>query len=241
MGDNAAIRVKMDMREESFGSVSAMREVTLEELQELRATANRCNGVTISGMRERYHALARLLALGHPLAGAARLLRMSYNNAWLVSKDPTFLEAVAEAREVVDKEVFSEHEHTLKIIEAVKQHSWSQILDRLEEAEETGEKLPLQRLAAIAAEASDRTGHGKTSTHINLNTSIASRLDRARSRSDSVRKPVAVIDVSPAQGASLQSRSFPGSVEPPALEHAARRREAQLSSAVGPPSRMRRP
>ena len=58
-----------------------------------------------------------------------------------------------------------------------------QISDRLDEADETGESLPIRDLVAVSRDAADRLGLGKKSTVTNLNVDFAAKLEAAIGRS----------------------------------------------------------
>ena len=63
-------------------------------------------------------------------------------------------------------------------------------LERLEDADESGEEIPLRTLLALTADAADRIGYPKRSIAISANLGFAAQLDRARKRSERVLKVV---------------------------------------------------
>jgi len=62
-----------------------------------------------------------------------------------------------------------------------------QIADKLGEAEEAGETLPVRDLIAISRDAADRFGYGKKQTNVNVNADFASMLERTIDRSRKAR------------------------------------------------------
>jgi hypothetical protein len=170
-------------------SVRVLTRDDLVFLQEKRATP------ALKRIRSAHRQLARLLFLGRSNYQIAEELGYTYSRVSLLAHDPAVKEMVARFHESADKATVELGDTLLESVTTATRMAMRQIVEQLEDAdEEGGEKLPVNRLLAIAESGLDRIGHGKKSTTLNLNVDFAARLEAAR------RRAVPVIDAEAAHG-----------------------------------------
>jgi DNA-binding CsgD family transcriptional regulator len=160
--------------------VASVRDLTPADLENLRLPSHR---IAIKSIRERHHQLARLIAAGLTGREIASRLGMTENRISVLRSDPSIRELIATYRSEVHT---SWREH----IDAVQEFATSNLLtaermiaDRLEDADITGEPLPMRDLLALTADRMDRFGYGKHATNTNINVDFAKRLEDAIARS----------------------------------------------------------
>jgi len=157
----------------------------------LTALAN-CNerrtlpAVHANRFRDSHHNVARLFAFGYSLDEIAELSGYSYNRVRTLGQDPAFQELVAQKREVIDQRVKEHSDEYGRLLAGNMIMSERQIRDRLEQADEDGDTLPIRDLISIGRDAADRLGRGKTSVQFNVNSDFATLLDRAVKESTKV-------------------------------------------------------
>lgn len=142
--------------------------------------------------RDAHHMMAQMLAIGMTQTETARRLGYSRERVSQIAKSPAFQELIAQYREERD-EIWRESIRASAysvMREDILTKSTRQMLDHLEEAEAMGEKLPPKTLLAFHDSMADRTGHGKSTTSINVNLDFAARLERAMERSGVVLEQV---------------------------------------------------
>jgi hypothetical protein len=131
---------------------------------------------TIVQLRERHHALARLIAEGRKPGEAAIICRYSQSRMSILLSDPAFQELVAHYRDVVNEQ-FVDFQRKLSdlAIDAA-----GILQDRMEqEPEKISDALLLQ----VVQVGADRTGHGPSQkTEVNIKVGLAERLASAASR-----------------------------------------------------------
>lgn len=164
-------------------SIEGVRELTLEEVRAMP----RAQVARVKSLRDSHHMAARLLAMGLDRRDVAERTGYSYNGLSILYGDPAFQELLAHYREVVTEQFVSATDEYFSNLTTVRVKSLRQIGDRLDEADATGEKLPLNQLLAIHADTADRSGYPKRKESVNLNLDFADRLEAAIRRSNSAR------------------------------------------------------
>jgi len=136
---------------------------------------------TIVQLRERHHALARLIAEGKKPGEAAILCRYSQSRMSILLSDPAFVELVAHYRDVVNEQ-FVDFQRKLSdlAIDAA-----GILQDRMElEPEKLSDALLLQ----VVQVGADRTGHGPSQkSEVNIKVGFADRLAAAQIRTTSMK------------------------------------------------------
>lgn len=183
-------------------SIDAVRELTVEEVR----SVPRARVPLVKQLRDSHHMVARLFAMGlRPFAVAERT-GYSIARISILSSDPAMKELIASYRGTVDDEFRTAADEYFESAIAVRKTSMRMIRDRLEDADEKGEQLPLNQLVAIHADTADRTGYPKRKESVNLNIDFAERLEKAVKRSAQAK----TIDHDPGPGPQLPlARSAP--------------------------------
>ncbi len=160
-------------------SIDSVRELTREEV----ATIPRARTAAVVQLRDTHHMLARLVAMG--LRNGDISLRTGYSlvRISIMKGDPAFQQLVASYRESVDDQWRESVDEYFENAAFVRTASIRQIRDRLEDADETGEKIPLNQLLALHADTADRTGYPKRKEALNINMDFAGQLEKAVRRS----------------------------------------------------------
>lgn len=151
-------------------------------------------------LRERHHALARLIAEGKKPGEAALIARYSQSRVSILMADPAFLELIAHYRENIERE-FVDFQRKLAELGV---DAATVLQERLEDAPEEISDALLLRLVEVSA---DRTGHGPTAkTEVNIRVGLAERLQAARQRSEAAMRDITPIPPSGESRASETSR-----------------------------------
>lgn len=144
----------------------------------------------VVNLRERHHALARLIAEGKKPGEAALICRYSQSRVSILMSDPAFMELVAHYREVVNEE-FVDFQRKLKDLALDAAHI---LQERMEDAPDD---LPSGLLLQVVQVGADRTGHGPSAkTEMNIKIGLADRMLAARQRSELSQ----MRDITPANG-----------------------------------------
>lgn len=128
-------------------------------------------------LSDRHHALARHIAAGVGPGEAALICGYDISRVSILQADPTFAELVLFYKDMKDRE-FRDVQGKLAGIA-------SDALDELQtRIEDEPEKLTVTQLMALVTMGTDRTGNGPQSstTNLNVNVGVASRLEEARKR-----------------------------------------------------------
>lgn len=127
-------------------------------------------------LRDRHHALARVLASGKSEAEAAAIVGYDISRVSILKNDPAFNELLEFYRADVNRAYASMHEQLAGLsLDAV-----TELRERLEEAPE---KLSVAQLVELTKMGADRTGFGPSQkVEQNVNINLASRLEEARRR-----------------------------------------------------------
>lgn len=177
LGLRTSGRAKADLFAEIEDAIS---DADVASLQEER-------GVTapqIVKLRERHHALARLIAEGKKPGEAALIARYSQSRVSILMNDPAFLELITHYKEEVNRE-FVDFQRKLAELGV---DAATVLQERLEDAPDDMSDALLLRLVEVSA---DRTGHGPSSkTEVNVRVGLAERLQQARVRSEAAMRDI---------------------------------------------------
>ncbi len=177
LGLRTSGRAKADLFAEIEDAIS---DADVASLQEER-------GVTapqIVKLRERHHALARLIAEGKKPGEAALIARYSQSRVSILMNDPAFLELITHYKEVVNRE-FVDFQRKLAELGV---DAATVLQERLEDAPDNMSDALLLRLVEVSA---DRTGHGPSAkTEVNVRIGLAERLQQARARSEAAMRDI---------------------------------------------------
>lgn len=132
-------------------------------------------------LRERHHALARLLAEGKSPGEAALITRYSQSRVSILLADPAFRDLVTHYRELVNEE-FVDFQAKLSELAIDAAHV---LQERLEDTPDDLSDSLLLRVVEVGA---DRTGHGPSAKQeVNVRIGLADRLREARERVEASR------------------------------------------------------
>lgn len=162
--------------------VLGVRALTREDLAQLQLPAV-IRSTTVKAIRESHHDVARLLVSGLSNIEVAEHTGYSLNRIVQLKASPAFQELMATYRGVVNDAWAATHDAAYSTIARSTRKAWRQVEEHLDEADETGEKIPLKTLLAVAADGSDRVGFMKKSSQLNVNVDFAKRLEEAIARS----------------------------------------------------------
>jgi hypothetical protein len=159
--------------------------MTPADLEALATLPRQSEPVPVKKMSERHHALARMLASGLRDGEAAALV--GYEQAWVSSlkKSPAFQELMTLYRESKDIE-FAE------VASRMAGLSKDAVLELQSRMENEPEKFTNSMLLEMIKTLADRTGHGPTTTQVNVSLDLGSRLAAARERARA-----SMIDITP--------------------------------------------
>ena len=194
--------------------IGAIRELTRDDLIVIESKERRSLPAVIR-FRDTHHNVARLFALGYRMQEVAEYSGYSVARVRTLHEDPAFQELITQKRETVDGVMVPYAEAYSNLLVGNRMMAERQLRDKLEEADENGETLPVRDLIAIGRDAADRTGFGKTNTTFNVSSDFATLLDRAVKESNKVIEGTVVkvgpqapkLDVAPAL-AAVSSRRF---------------------------------
>lgn len=160
------------------GQVRTLVEADLERLREPSARDR------LTRIRDSHHNIARLMASGLKLWEVASRTGFSVTRLSVLSRDPSIIELVAHYRNLITEDWREEQDSITADNLAALRVSSRMIRDQLEDADETGEQVPLKTLLAIKADAADRFGYAKKTHQTNVNVDFAKLLEEARARSN---------------------------------------------------------
>ncbi len=160
--------------------ILSVRSLTKADLARLHEPRKK---VTIQKLKDSHHYLARLFASGLNIADVARRTGFGYQRVHRQYASPAFQQLVAEYRKVVNENWAATVDDFFEIATSNMLRAELQIAERVSEAEEAGETLPIRDLHAISRDAADRFGYGKRQTNVNVNADFASLLEKAIRRS----------------------------------------------------------
>lgn len=131
----------------------------------------------IKRLSDRHHALARNLASGMGESEAAIMCGYAASRVSILKDDPAFKELLAFYRNDVSAQYRDLHQR----LSGLAMDAAEELSDRLEAAPED---ISVGQLMEITKMGADRTGYGPqtSSTNVNINVDLASRLQKARER-----------------------------------------------------------
>lgn len=164
-------------RKEKRLSAAVIRPIQEADLAVLASAEKGTAPRTIARLRDRHHAIARLVANGGTNGYISLVTGMDPARISVLRSDPMFKELVEDYRKIDAglQADFMERATTLSLT----------AMEELQEAMEDPETaVPLQSLLEIAKFGADRIGYGPQSktTALNVNVDLGGRLDRARKR-----------------------------------------------------------
>lgn len=175
-----------------FGAGRPKKSPTIDGVEELRAEdlqgLVRGRLPTVKNLKDSHHAVARLLACGIRSGEVAERTGYSRVRISILQQDPSFRELIEHYRTVEAQAFIEARDEYWDSAVALRTKAARAIVDQMDEADETGEKIPLNRLLAIHDSFADRTGYGKRSTQVNINVDFAARLEKAVKASNSAKQ-----------------------------------------------------
>lgn len=157
-----------ELTQEDLGKLQGERGVVPPEIKELR---------------DRHHALARLLADGASITEASLVTGYSSSRISILQNDPAFKALVADykSKNFAAEASFIERTHMLSI----------SAVNRLQDVVDSEEAVAPSTLLEIAKFSADRTGHAPVAKSVNLNihTGLGDRLKSARERAQRAALP----------------------------------------------------
>lgn len=160
--------------------ILSTRPLVRDDLTRLRTHAARPR---LKSLRDSHHAIARLLASGMKTAEVCLVTGISYSRLSVLRADPSMKELIERYRGMVTKEWVAAQDQFHNYIYSNGLKSQRMISDRLDQADEENESIPLKELIAIAADSADRVGYAKRTVQTNLNFDFAAKLEQAIERS----------------------------------------------------------
>lgn len=139
--------------------------------------------VRIAQIRDSHHHLARLLASGMTNREAADQSGYSLGRVVQLKSDPAFIDLMENYRKI-DLESWREsRDHFHDTLARLRTKAARQIEEQLDEADETNDRISLDRLIKVMDTGADRTGYQKRTTNLNVNVDFAAKLEAAIARS----------------------------------------------------------
>lgn len=149
-------------------------------------------GAALDQYRESHHSIARLVAIGATPELIRRQTGVTFRRLSLHLADRTFKELVAHYRGKIDESWNKNVDQFLDLGMGNMIRAEAMISDKLDEADEKGEAIPLLTLNRLSQDRADRFGYPKTS-QVEHKHDFAALLDRAIERSGKA-KEVKVIE-----------------------------------------------
>jgi hypothetical protein len=175
-------------RPSALCEVEIVRELTQDDLARLdepRPSAK--PPAVIKRLHERHHALARFVAAGLTNWEASALTGYEPSRISILRNDPTFRNLVSFYGEKKDALIADMHLRLSGLsVDAI-----DELRNRLEEKPEeftNGQLLDMVKAGA------DRSGHGPSTTNVQVNVGLAQRMDNARRRVEAIPR---TIDITP--------------------------------------------
>ncbi len=136
----------------------------------------------VTQIRDRHHTIAKLVASNVPKHFICKKMGLTWNTLdLLINQTPAFAELIAHYRPLmVEQNADAEPGDYMDVLERVMVAAELEIQDRLMEEPE---KLSISELHKISRDAADRLGFSKHSVNLNVNITLAERLEGLRRRS----------------------------------------------------------
>lgn len=161
-----------------IGQPEPLIAADLERLKE-----NRSAPTTVKKLRDSHHMVARLTAAGLRPGEVAEACGYTRERVTALLKSPAIQELVAKYRSKVDvkyeERIDAFLAYRTKNMVAMERH----ISDHIDEADESGELIPIRTALAYSADSADRFGYGKKTQQTNINVDFAANLERTLARS----------------------------------------------------------
>ena len=156
----------------SFSETRQLEQSDLQLLSEPRGS----EAPPIKKLRERHHALARVLASGTPPSEASLICNYSVSRISILLADPSFIELMNLYRDGAKERYFDGHTAMAEL----HLDSIEELRERLEDTPDTFSHGQLMELAKMTA---DRTGLGpSTKTEVDVKIGLADKLAAGRKR-----------------------------------------------------------
>lgn len=172
-----------NQRNPNSPQVLSVRPLVRQDLEALRQRSAR---PTLKALRDSHHAIARLFASGLKLAEIAEQTGYGISRLSILRHDPAMAELIARYRDAEDQSWRNQRDEVHATIHRVMAKAYRQVEEHLDEADESGEKLPLKTLIAVAADGADRVGYVKRTVNINANVDFAKKLEEAIRRTKTI-------------------------------------------------------
>lgn len=156
-----------------------VRDLVPADLARLKPDAPRTDLSTPQRFRDTHHRVARLVASGLRLHDVAQRTGFSYGRITMLNKAPAFQELVALYREKVIEAYVSAEEDFVTDATRIRTKALRHIEEHFDRADEEEELVPLKLALSVVETTADRTGHGKSSTKLNINADFAKALEKA--------------------------------------------------------------
>ena len=157
----------------------SVREMKEADLELLRQPSKR---VGVKSIRDSHHAIARHFASGAQLHVVAELTGYSIGRLSVLRSDPSMKDLIERYRAIITEEWREEQDVLAKYATKNMLKAERMISDKLDEADELGETLPMRELLAITSDRMDRFGYGKKTANLNVNVDFAAKLEAAIAR-----------------------------------------------------------
>jgi hypothetical protein len=193
--------------------IHEVRELVREDLEVLRRPRHQIS--TPQKLRDSHHRVARLVAAGLRVRDIAEKTGYSLARLDQLRKTPAFQELVASYRNKVDEAYEQSMDDYYELIKTNAIKAERQIADRLDQADEEEDILPVRELIAISRDSADRIGYGKKQMQVNVNVDFAAQLEKAIKRSGKS------IEAVPGVAIPLPTATQPQRLEQPRLRRRA--------------------
>ena len=164
--------------------ILSVRSMVESDLEALRQPSHR-QGLTRQ-LRDSHHTIARLFASGLKNGEIAERTGYAYNRISMLRSDPAMVELIAHYRALVTEAWREEQDNIAQMAVANLTKAERMIADRLDEAEEADQPIPLRELLALTSDRMDRFGYGKKTANLNVNVDFAAKLEAAITRTKKV-------------------------------------------------------
>lgn len=172
--------------------IESLRVITRDDLPRLVQKRNYISEGP-QKLRESHHWIARLLAMGKlTYRDIAKHTGYSESRIGVLAATPAMKELVAKYHDKFDHSFMEVVQDFGAIATANLVHAERMLRDRLHEADEEGETIPVRDLIAIVSDRADRFGYNKKTTNVNINVELAGKMEGLRRRDAKVINGTAV-------------------------------------------------
>lgn len=168
--------------------IEEVRDLELGDLLKLQSSRE-TKPPALKKLRDRHHALAKMLASGMSEGEAAIACGYDNSRISILKSDPSFLELL----EFYRGNSAERHFDRAEMMEGLSRDVIQELRDRLEDDPES---FTVNQLESLVKTFADRTGMGpSTKTEVNVKVGLASRLEAAQARAAQARH--GMIDITP--------------------------------------------